>query len=161
MSLNVFSFTGNLGRDAEVKQAGGSALCNFAVAVSIGFGDKKQTMWVSCNLWGKQAEGVLPSMLTKGQQVAVSGELSQRTYQANDGTTKTVLEVRVVSVQLIGGRSDSSQQSQQQQQYQQPAQQQQPRQAPQMGAMHNGVPVQQQPVQQQMQQQHSMDDIPF
>lgn len=105
--MNVFTFTGNLGRDAETKTVGSSTVCNFAVAVTSGYGDKQKTTWVSCALWGKQAEGALPGYLVKGQKVAISGELSTRDYQANDGTTKTVVEVRCNSVDLIGAKADA------------------------------------------------------
>lgn len=105
--MNKFIFTGNLGRDAETKIVGGTTVCNFAVAVTSGYGDKQKTTWVSCALWGKQAEGALPGYLVKGQKVAVCGELSTREYQANDGTTKTVVEVRCDNVDLIGAKSDT------------------------------------------------------
>lgn len=105
--MNKFIFTGNLGRDAETKTVGGTTVCNFAVAVTSGYGDKQKTTWVSCALWGKQAEGALPGYLTKGQKVAVCGELSTREYQANDGTTKSVVEVRCDNVDLIGAKQDA------------------------------------------------------
>lgn len=108
--MNILCLTGNLGRDAEVRQAGGSSVCGFSVAMTSGYGDKKQTVWISCSIWGKQAEGQLPSYLKKGQQVAVSGELSTREYEG-----KTYLELRVNTVDLIGKRDDGAAQGQQQQ----------------------------------------------
>lgn len=105
--MNVFTFSGNLGRDAEVKNLGSTTVCNFSVAVKSGFGDKEKTEWINCALWGKRAEGGLPQYLLKGQTVVVSGELSTREYQANDGTNKTSLEVRVNDVTLAGKRDDS------------------------------------------------------
>ncbi len=105
--MNVFTFSGNLGRDAEVKTIGAGTVCNFAVAVKSGFGDKEKTEWISCAMWGKRAEGGLPQYLKQGQTVVVSGELSTREYQANDGTMRTSLEVRVNDVTLAGKREDS------------------------------------------------------
>ena len=99
--MNVLSLTGNLGRDAEVRTAGSSTVCGFSVAMTAGYGDKKQTIWVDCSIWGKQAEGSLPSYLKKGQQVAVSGELSTREHEG-----KTYLQLRVGSIDLIGKRED-------------------------------------------------------
>lgn len=101
--MNVLSLTGNLGRDAEVRTAGSSTVCGFSVAMTAGYGDKKQTIWVDCSIWGKQAEGSLPSYLKKGQQVAVSGELSIREHEG-----KTYLQLRVGSIDLIGKREDVS-----------------------------------------------------
>lgn len=97
--MNVFNATGRLGRDCRVNQVGSSTVCNFAVAVKSGWGDKEQTVWLDCALWGKQAESRLPEYLTKGAQVAVSGELGTREH---DG--KTYLTLRVASVDLIGSK---------------------------------------------------------
>ena len=122
---NVFSFTGTIGRDAEVKHTpSGLTILNVTVANNIGFGDKQQTLWVRVALFGKRAEGSLKDYLKKGQQVFVSGELSQNEYKANDGTTKTSLELNANIIDLVGKRSEPApQQQQQQQQQQQPAQQ--------------------------------------
>ena len=100
--MNIFSFTGNLGKDCRLGTAGTSTVCNFNVAVKSGYGDKEQTLWIDCALWGKQAESRLPEYLTKGQQVAVSGELGSREHEG-----KTYLTLRVNSVDLVGGKSDA------------------------------------------------------
>jgi single-strand DNA-binding protein len=101
--MNLFAFTGNIGGDVKVNNAGGTAVANFSVAVKAGYGDKAQTIWIACALWGKQAESKLVDYLVKGQGVAVSGELSTR---ENDG--KTYLQVRVGTIDLVGSKSDSS-----------------------------------------------------
>jgi len=106
---NVFSFTGTIGRDAEVKYLpSGQAVLNVTVANNIGFGDKQQTLWIRVALWGKRAEGSLIDYLKKGQQVFVSGELTQREY-TKDGQTKTSLELNANILDLVGGKRDSSQ----------------------------------------------------
>src|SRR5690606_37857227 len=131
--MNVLSLTGNLGRDAEVRQAGSSTVCGFSVAMTSGYGDKKQTVWVSCSIWGKQAEGALPSYLKKGQQVAVTGELSTREYEG-----KTYLELRVNTIDLIGKRDEGGQAAPQQQRQAAPVQHQAPAQA--AGSFDDDVP---------------------
>ncbi|NOT84510.1 MAG: single-stranded DNA-binding protein [Methylococcaceae bacterium] len=106
---NVFSFTGTVGRDAEVRPTpSGQTVLNVTVANNIGFGDKQQTMWVRVALWGKRAEGSLAQYLKKGQQVFVSGELSMREYQATDGTTKSSLELNANIIDLVGKRNEQT-----------------------------------------------------
>ena len=100
--MNVFTFTGNLGKDCREGNAGGTAVVNFNVAVKSGWGDKAQTLWIDCALWGKQAESKLKDYLKKGQQVAVSGELGSREHEG-----KTYLTCRVSSVDLVGGKGDT------------------------------------------------------
>jgi single-strand DNA-binding protein len=110
---NVFSFTGAVGRDAEVRYTpSGLAVLSFTVANNIGFGDKQQTLWIQVTLFGKRAEGQLQNYLKKGQQVFVSGELTQREYQAKDGTTKTSLDLNANIIDLIGRKNEASQSQQ-------------------------------------------------
>lgn len=103
---NSFSSVMRLGRDAELKTVGSSTVCEFSAAGNTGFGDRKAALWVKCHLWGKQGEAV-NKFLVKGKQVWVSGELSQREYDAKDGTKKTSLELNVRDLELVGVRSDS------------------------------------------------------
>ncbi|MDD2725076.1 MAG: single-stranded DNA-binding protein [Methylovulum sp.] len=104
---NVFSFTGTIGRDAEVRYTpAGLAVLNVNVANNIGFGDKQQTLWIRVALFGKRAEGSLQNYLKKGQQVFVSGELSMNEYKANDGSMKTALELNANIIDLVGKRNE-------------------------------------------------------
>jgi single-strand DNA-binding protein len=106
--MNVFTFTGNLGRDCETRYTPkGDSIVSFSVGVASGYGDKAVTTWVNCNLWGKRGESVA-HYLKKGQQVAVSGELTNRKYQDKEGNDKWSLEVRVNDVTLIGKGSTNS-----------------------------------------------------
>lgn len=108
---NVFSFTGTVGRDAEVRYSpSGVAVLNFTVANNIGYGDKQQTLWIRVALFGKRAEGQLKDYLLKGQSVFVSGELTQSEYKGSDGTTKTSLELNANIIDLIGKKDGSAQQ---------------------------------------------------
>ena len=100
--MNVLTATGNLGQDCKTNTVSGTAVVNFSLAMKAGFGDKEQTVWLDCALWGKAAEGKLPDYLVKGQAVAVSGELS--TFEADNG--KTYLKLRCNNVDLIGKKED-------------------------------------------------------
>jgi single-strand DNA-binding protein len=102
--MNVFTATGNIGNAAETRYLpSGAAVANFSLAVKSGYGDKAQTMWVRCALFGKRAEGGLIEYLIKGAQVAVSGELSTREWKNNEGETKTSIELKVNELTLLGG----------------------------------------------------------
>ncbi len=105
---NVMSFNGACGKDAEIRHTpSGALVLSVTVANKIGFGDKQKILWIRINVWGKRAEGHLKNHLKKGQLVFVSGELSQSEYKANDGTTKTSLELNATIVDLIGKKSES------------------------------------------------------
>lgn len=105
---NVFSFTGAFGKDGELKYLpSGQAVLNVNVANSIGFGDKQQTLWVRVAFFGKRAEGVA-HYVKKGGQVFVSGELTVREYQANDGAMKYSLELTANVFDLVGKKGDNA-----------------------------------------------------
>lgn len=126
---NVFSFTGTVGRDAEVRTTpSGQSVLNVTVANNVGFGDRQQTLWIRVALWGRRAEGALQNYLKKGQQVFVSGELTQQEYQANDGTTRTSLELNASIIDLVGAKR--ADQGQPQQNYQQQTPQSTPQSTP-------------------------------
>ena len=108
--MNTYAFTGRLARDCEIRTTqGGMSICSFTAAVDYGFGDNKGVNWIRCSLFGKRAEGKLPQYLTKGTQVAVSGELRVRDYTDNGGAKRTSIDLSVNNLDLIGGRQDNSQ----------------------------------------------------
>ncbi len=114
--MNLWAFTGNLGNPAEVKYLpNGNAVCEFSVAVKSGYGDKEKTNWVRCAMFGKKAEGQLPSYLQKGTQVAISGELELQEWEGQNGKG-AALSVRVENIDLIGGKPQGAQANQQPQQ---------------------------------------------
>lgn len=116
--MNLFAATGNLGKDCRSGRAGDTAVLNFSIGVKSGYGDKEQTLWVDCAIWGKQAESKLADYLVKGQKVAVTGELGQREHEG-----KNYLTLRVATIDLCGGKSEgSSQQEPRQQQAPKPQQ---------------------------------------
>lgn len=106
--MNVFSFTGNLGRDAEQRHtSSGDSIVSFSVAVKAGFGKNEKTAWVKCNLWGKRGESIV-GYLKKGTQVAVHGEFSMSEWTDKEGNKRTDPEVNVQNVTLLGGKSGNS-----------------------------------------------------
>jgi single-strand DNA-binding protein len=91
------SLAGNLGRNAEYRTTqGGDGLCSFSVATEIGFGERKQTVWVDVTRWGKGAES-LSKILRKGSKVAVTGEMSLREHEG-----KTYVQCRADRVTIQG-----------------------------------------------------------
>lgn len=104
--MNVFTAVTRIGADAEQRfTQGGDSVVSFNGAVDSGFGEKKVTTWIKFTLWGKRGTSVLP-YLTKGAQVAVSGELANRKWQDKDGQDRYSLEVRVNELTLVGGKQE-------------------------------------------------------
>ena len=87
--MNVITVAGQLGRDSELKQVGENVVLNFSVADSQG--REKPTIWWNCGLWGKRGES-LKQYLLKGQNVTVSGSLTEREYTDKDGVKRKAQE---------------------------------------------------------------------
>jgi len=125
--MNTWNFTGHLGKDCQTGATqGGTATCEFSVAVYSGYGDNEKTTWASCVIFGKRAEGKLPALLMIGQKVAISGELTQETWEKQNGGTGFKLKVVVNTLDLIGAREEKTQEAaprQQAPQQQEPQQQ--------------------------------------
>ena len=126
--MNCLVVSGNIGKDAVVRKAGEQSVAGFSLAMKSGYGEKAQTIWLDCSLWGKQAESGLVQYLKKGQFVVLSGELGTREHEG-----KTYLTLRVNDATLGGKHEQSNQQQQQQPQRQVQGYQQDPQ----------GYPVQQ------------------
>ena len=85
------SFTGNLTEDPEVRYTeSGIARAMFRVAVS---GRREQEpSFFTVVVWRDQAEHAAQS-LSRGSRVVVVGRLQQRSWTAEDGSARSVVEV--------------------------------------------------------------------
>lgn len=100
--MNNYNVIGRVGKDAVTRQAGNEPVTGWSLAVDSGYGEKKQTLWLDCSMWGKRGEKVA-EYITKGSQLGVSGELGTREHEG-----KTYLTLRVGDISLIGGKPESS-----------------------------------------------------
>lgn len=102
MSLNVFSAIGRVGKDAQVRSTqAGKQVAGWSLAVDHGWGDRKETIWLDCSLWGDRGAKVA-EYITKGSQLGVTGEIGTREHEG-----RTYLTLNVRDVTLVGGRNDS------------------------------------------------------
>jgi len=108
--MNTGFFTGNIGRDAELRHANnGDQVANFPLAIEVGTKLLPKTMWIDCSLWGKRAEN-LSRYLTKGKRVAIVGRINQDEYTKRDGGTGFRIQVSCNEVEFIGGRVEQESQ---------------------------------------------------
>jgi len=111
-NINVVCISGNLTRDAEQRGEGTRAAVRFSVAVNGRAKDPSTGEWVdrpnyiNCVVFGRYGES-MAQRLTKGQKVAVRGELRYSTWE-KDGQTRSALDVVASDVELIGARRDAA-----------------------------------------------------
>lgn len=98
----VITVVGNLTADPEMRTTrNGSTVANFSIAATPRVFDKQSNQWVDgdalflrCSAWRDLATHCAQS-LSKGMRVIAQGRLQQRSYQAQDGSNRTVIELQV------------------------------------------------------------------
>jgi single-strand DNA-binding protein len=111
-SLSKVILVGNLGSDPEMRYTpNGKAVTSFSVATNrryttSGGESKEETDWFRVSVWGKQAEQC-NQFLSKGKQVYVEGRLHARSWEGQDGQTRTSLEVNAERVLFLGRRGSA------------------------------------------------------
>lgn len=107
----------NLGNDAILNSVNGKNVINFNAAHTEKYKNQQgqemnKTTWINCSYWSEKT-GIV-AYLKKGSQVYLEGQPEAKTYVDKNGVTQSQLNVRVSSIQLIGGQKQSSQSNGQQ-----------------------------------------------
>lgn len=111
-SINRVVLVGNLTRDPELRQTpNGKSVCTLGLAVNERYKNDagewvEKPNFFDIVVWGAQAENC-ERYLSKGRQVAVDGRLSFRSWEAQDGSKRSKVEVVAGTVQFLGSRQDA------------------------------------------------------
>lgn len=105
--MNSCTIFGRLGQDAEyMTTQGGTGMLKFSVANNTGYGDKKQTNWFRCVMWGERGQKLV-EFLKKGSAVVVTGEVTMNTYESKkDGVEVSSLNLNVRHLSFAEGKKD-------------------------------------------------------
>lgn len=104
--------TGNLGRDAEVREHNGQNVINFSVAHTEKWTDyngqkQERTTWVECAYWRRENQSTaVAQYLVKGQKVLVKGKPKADAYNDRSGAAVAKQCLDVQYVELLGSRED-------------------------------------------------------
>lgn len=98
----VITVVGNLTADPEMRTTrNGSTVANFTIASTPRVYNSQANQWedgdalfMRCTAWRDLATHCAQS-LHKGMRVIAQGRMQQRSYQAKDGTNRTVIEMTV------------------------------------------------------------------
>lgn len=95
---NKVQLIGHLGQEPEiVNLESGRKLAKFSLATNDYYynkeGDKiEETEWHNIIAWGKTAE-IIEKFVTKGQEVAVDGKITSRSYEDKEGIKRYITEI--------------------------------------------------------------------
>jgi len=102
------TIAGNVGKDAQLRTTqGGDPVLGFSIAIDNGKdknGNKRESTWVQCNVWGKRADS-LSSHIVKGTKLVVSGRPGVDVYEGKGRLTLSVQDLT-----FMGGTKERSEQ---------------------------------------------------
>lgn len=104
---------GRAGKDSVINDVNGRKVINFPVAHTEKFKDshgnqQEKTTWIECAIWGDKTK--IADYLKKGTQIYAEGTPDVKSFTKNDGSAGTSLTLRILKIELLGGKSDSASQ---------------------------------------------------
>lgn len=110
--MNKIHLIGNVTRDPEVKQTNsGVAICNFSIAVNRRFKNPQtgqtETDFFTVTAF-RQLADLCGKYLAKGRKVAVIGSMQSRSYEAQDGSKRTVWDVVADEVEFLSASGEKA-----------------------------------------------------
>lgn len=101
--INNYVGVGNITKELELKVGqSGKKFISFTIAINKG---NDSADFIPCVAYEKQAE-IIAQYCAKGSAIGIIGRLQSRTYEANNGEKRFVLEVVVINVELLGKKID-------------------------------------------------------
>ncbi len=105
--MRKFFISGNLTKDAEVKEAAGRKAINFSIAYNEYFKDKngeklEKTTFYNAVIWRDENVNIA-KFLTKGTKVIIEAVPEAEMYKNKDGETVCAIKLIVHDIELIGG----------------------------------------------------------
>ena len=104
--VNTVLIAGNLTKDPILRQTrNGTPVANFSIASNRRFRNsdnqwEEDVCYVGVVAWNKLAESC-KSKLEKGSAVLVEGELQSRTWQLDDGSSRSAVEIKARRIQFL------------------------------------------------------------
>ena len=110
--LNSVVIAGNLTKDPIFRQTTSETpVVNFSIASNRRFKDKNEewkedVCYVGIVAWNRLADSC-KDRLKKGNAVLVDGELQSRTFKTDDGTIRTIVEIKARRIQFLNKKGSS------------------------------------------------------
>lgn len=127
MAVNRVFLLGNVGSDPEIRESNGGKFATFRLATTDkGYTKRDGTQVPERTEWhnivaNSNIVGVIENYVRKGTKLYIEGKLRTRKYTARDNTERTVTEIYIDNLELLGGKPQE--QNTNQQRYQNASQQ--------------------------------------
>ena len=106
---NKVQLIGNLGNDPEIiTLESGKKLAKFSMATNETYKNNKgekttDTQWHNVVAWNKTAE-IIENYVTKGNEIAIEGKLTNRSYETKEGEKRYITEVVCNEILLFNNK---------------------------------------------------------
>ena len=127
MAVNKVILLGNVGSDPEIRESNGGKFATFRIATTDkGYTKRDGTQVPERTEWhnivaNSNIVGVIDNYVRKGTKLYIEGKLRTRKYTARDNNERTVTEIYIDNMELLGGKPQE--QNSNQQRYQNASQQ--------------------------------------
>ena len=120
--LNNCVFMGRIAQDLELRKTTSNiSICSFTLAVQRSYkkeGEDYKTDWIDCIAYRNNAD-YISKYCSKGELIAVRGEMQTRTYTDKNGNKRKAMELIVDKINRCGGKkSDTAEAGDMQQSFQ-------------------------------------------
>lgn len=106
--INNVTLLGRLTAAPELKAtASGTSVTTFCIAIDRRYQPKdgeKQTDFINCVAWRSTAE-FIAKYFSKGDMIAVTGEIQTRNFEDKNGNKRTAVEVIIAQASFCGGKN--------------------------------------------------------
>ena len=111
--MNTVCIDGRIAKDIELKTTqSGKSVVSFTIAHDDGWGDNKKTYWFDIVAWNGTAESAA-KFFHKGSKVFITGRLTGRTYNTQDGQKRKVTEIVASTIDFGDSKGQGGQNNQQ------------------------------------------------
>ena len=109
--MNIVTLIGRITKDCELKQIkSGKSVVSFALAVNKDYRNengKYDADFIDCVAFDKRAEAIA-KYVHKGDRFGITGKISTRTYQRNDGSNAKAVEIIVEGFEFLEPKKDNA-----------------------------------------------------
>ena len=107
VSFNRVVLAGNLTRDPELRFTNdGIPVCSFGLAVNRVRSRSEEVDFFDISAWRELGE-TIANYKKKGDPILLEGRLQYRTWEAQDGSKRSKVDVVADNIQFLSGRGDS------------------------------------------------------
>lgn len=104
--MNRVVLMGRLTGDPQLRYTNSNKpVCSFSIAVNKRINGENSADFINCVAWNTTAE-FITKYFNKGQQIAITGRLQNRSYEDDKGQKKYLIEVVIEETEFIGNKQE-------------------------------------------------------